>query len=225
MPVIHHSPLRMDAIQAWCPRCYRETEQTVEWVEGGATSTHWCNRCLSPREVSVQVVRKPAPSPVALAPRAVSPLWNGVGIITPHCIISNLGAGSKTGALSLLAKQAAALSGHDQKEIYRVLEARERLGSTGVGNGVAIPHARIAGLHHPYIVFARTVHPIHFDSVDEQPVDLMFLLLSPERDPALHLKALSRISRLLHDHDLCQKLRQTESRDGLCGLLIDAFSA
>lgn len=96
--------------------------------------------------------------------------------------------------------------------------------TTGVGAGVAIPHARFPDLDDLVVVFARLGRPVDFDSVDDQPVDLLFMLLSPACDTALHLKALSKISRLLHDPVLCRNLRQTESRDGLRAVLIEALS-
>jgi PTS system nitrogen regulatory IIA component len=145
-------------------------------------------------------------------------------IITPHCILSNLGVGSKKAVLSCLARHAAEISGLTQDEIYRALIVREKMGSTGVGAGVGIPHARLSGLDTLVVIFARLARPIDFDSVDDQPVDLLFLLLSPEREVALHLKALSKISRLLHDPVLCRSLRQAEGRDGLGAVLVDKLS-
>jgi len=96
---------------------------------------------------------------------------------------------------------------------------RERLGSTGVGNGIAIPHGKIAGLDRLYGLFARADQPIDFDAIDEQPVDLIFLLLAPEGAGADHLKALARVSRLLRDRVTCEKLRGSDNADALYALL------
>jgi len=164
------------------------------------------------------------PPPVDVS-RAAAFSWNAADLMTPHCVLPNLAVGSKKASLSLLARQAAEISGLNPDEIYRALLARERLGSTGVGGGVGIPHARFPGLVRLRIVFARLAHPIDFDSVDDLPVDLLFLLLTPDNDTGLHLKALSKVTRLLRDPVLCRTLRQTKSRDGLCAALIEMLSA
>jgi len=146
-------------------------------------------------------------------------------LIAPQGIVPNLGAGSKKAALSCLARHAAEIGRLDPDQIYRALILREKMGSTGVGGGVAIPHARLSGLGSLVVMFARLARPIDFDAVDDQPVDLMFLLLSPEHEVALHLKALSKISRLLHDPVLCRALRQAENRDGLEAVLLEKMNA
>lgn len=142
-------------------------------------------------------------------------------LVTPQSVLAALRVSSKEEALAVLAERAASVAGLDPRAVYRALVERERLGTTGIGNGVAIPHGRIDELQYPCVVFARLVAPIPFEAIDEQPVDLLFLLLSPEREGAVHLKALSRISRLLHDASLCRKLRGTVTAEGLCGLLAD----
>ena len=142
-------------------------------------------------------------------------------LVTPQCVIPTLKVPSKDEALAVLAERAAGLVGLDPRSIYRALVERERLGTTGIGSGVAIPHGRMDELQNPCIVFARLAAPIPFEAIDEQPVDLLFLLLSPEREGTLHLKVLSRISRLLHDANLCRKLRSTATTEGLCSLLAD----
>jgi nitrogen PTS system EIIA component len=96
---------------------------------------------------------------------------------------------------------------------------RERLGSTGVGRGIAIPHGRIAALPHIVSVFARLDEPINFDALDEEPVSLIFLLLAPEHAGADHLKALARISRLLREPDTIEKLRASKERAALYSVL------
>ena len=98
---------------------------------------------------------------------------------------------------------------------------RERLGTTGVGNGIAIPHGKLANLDKLYGLFARLEKPIDFQSIDEQPVDLIFLLLAPESAGADHLKALARVSRLLRDQTVCEKLRGTDQSEALYALLTE----
>ena len=99
---------------------------------------------------------------------------------------------------------------------------RERLGTTGVGNGIAIPHGKLPTLDRLYGLFARLERPVDFDSIDEQPVDLIFLLLAPETAGADHLKALARVSRLLRDKSACEKLRGTEEAEALYALLTES---
>ena len=143
-------------------------------------------------------------------------------LITSDSVLANLRATSKKQALQELSKLAAQLTGEDERAIFDVLMERERLGTTGVGNGIAIPHGKMASLERLYGVFVRLETPIDFQSVDEQPVDLIFLLLAPETAGADHLKALSRVSRLLRDATACEKLRGTDTVDGLYALLTDA---
>jgi PTS system nitrogen regulatory IIA component len=141
-------------------------------------------------------------------------------LLKPEAVISGLKASSKKQVLQELARHAAQITGVPDKRIFETLLERERLGSTGVGNGIAIPHGRLADFKRLYGVFARLDKPIEFDAIDEQPVDLIFLLLAPEGAGADHLKALARVSRLLRDARVCEKLRGAESADGLYMLLI-----
>jgi PTS system nitrogen regulatory IIA component len=143
-------------------------------------------------------------------------------LITPAAVIPNLRATSKKQALQDLAKKAAELTGQNERAVFDVLLERERLGTTGVGNGIAIPHGKLSTLDRLYGVFARLEKPIHFESIDEQPVDLIFLLLAPETAGADHLKALARVSRLLRDKGVCEKLRGTDNADGLFALLTES---
>ena len=140
-------------------------------------------------------------------------------LITPDGIISNLRAASKKQALQELARKAAELTGQHERAIFDVLLERERLGTTGVGRGIAIPHGKLASLSHVMAIFARLEKPVDFDAIDEQPVDLMCLLLAPEAAGADHLKALARVSRLLRDPVLCDKLRGADTADALYALL------
>jgi PTS system nitrogen regulatory IIA component len=148
-----------------------------------------------------------------------------VDLITPKSVIANLRATSKKQALQELARFAAGVTGEQERAIFEVLLERERLGTTGVGAGVAIPHGKLAGLKHLYGVFARLETPIDFESVDEQPVDLIFLLLAPESAGADHLKALARVSRLLRDREMCEKLRGSDTGDAIYALLTDTSTS
>lgn len=139
----------------------------------------------------------------------------------PAHVLARLKAGSKKQALQEMARRAAELSGLHERAIFDVLLERERLGTTGVGNGIAIPHGKLAEATRMIGLFARLDAPIDFDAIDEQPVDLVFLLLAPEGAGADHLKALARVSRLLRDRAICEKLRGTDHADAIYALLTD----
>lgn len=149
---------------------------------------------------------------------------NIVDILNVEGIIPRLNAGSKKQALQELSKRAAQLTGVGERQIFDVLLERERLGTTGVGHGIAIPHGKLPQIDRLYGLFGRLETPIDYDSIDEEPVDLIFLLLAPEGAGADHLKALSRVSRLLRDRTICEKLRGTADRDGLYALLVETES-
>jgi PTS system nitrogen regulatory IIA component len=142
-------------------------------------------------------------------------------LLRPGSVIANLRMNSKKQALQELARRAAGLTGLPERAIFDTLWERERLGSTGMGMGTAIPHGKIAGLTQPFGMFVRLEKPMDFEAVDEQPVDIIFVLLTPEDAGADHLKALARISRLFRDRAMCDKLRGTDSADALTALLTD----
>jgi len=146
------------------------------------------------------------------------------GLLHPGAILPDLKVASKAKALLHLATRAAGLTGIDAGHVYATLIEREQLGSTGIGRGVAIPHGRLEGLSWPCLVFARLSVPIGFEAVDEEPVDLLALLLSPQQDNSEHLKGLSRICRLIHDPALCRRLRDATSAERLCALLVEALA-
>ena len=146
-------------------------------------------------------------------------------LIAPAAIIPALKAGSKRQALQELAARAAALTGLPEEKIFDVLLERERLGTTGVGQGVAIPHGKVPGLGRVVGLFARAERPVDFEAVDEAPVDLFFLLLAPEDAGAEHLKALAQVSRLLRDADFCNKLRGAANADAIAALLFRKAAA
>ena len=143
-------------------------------------------------------------------------------ILTLDAVIPALHVTSKKQALQNLSRRAAGLTGVDERTIFDVLMERERLGTTGVGNGIAIPHGKLSSLKRLYGLFARLDRPIDFQAIDDQPVDLIFLLLAPESAGADHLKALARVSRLLRDKSICEKLRGTEAGEAIYALLTES---
>jgi PTS system nitrogen regulatory IIA component len=146
-------------------------------------------------------------------------------LLKPEHVVARLRATSKKQALQELARRASEITGQPERAIFSVLMKRERLGTTGVGNGIAIPHGKLPNLDHLYGIFARLEHPIDFEAIDERPVDLIFLLLAPESSGADHLKALARVSRLLRDKTACEKLRGTDDPEALYALLVDTTAS
>ncbi len=142
-------------------------------------------------------------------------------LLCREAVLSGLRATSKKQALQEIAKSASGLTGVKEHRILEALLERERLGSTGVGFGIAIPHAKLAEIDRLWGVFARLDKPIRFDSVDDRPVDLMFLLLAPDSAGADHLKALARVARLLRDKAQCARLRGADGGDALYAALIE----
>lgn len=142
-------------------------------------------------------------------------------LITPDGVIASLKAKNQKQALQELAQKASQLTGQDARQIFETLLQRERLGSTGVGRGIAIPHGRIEGLTKVVTIFARLDEPIPFDALDEEPVELLFLLLAPEHAGADHLKALARISRLLRDPLTIENLKAARDRAALYAVLTE----
>ena len=127
---------------------------------------------------------------------------------------------SKKQALEELAAVAAPKTGIDPKELFSSLLQRERLGSTALGRGIAVPHVHVRGLNRIVCHFAKLATPVDFDAPDNQPVDLLFLLLSPEHASGDHLKALARISRLVRDTVTIDRLRAAKDIDGLRNVLL-----
>ena len=143
-------------------------------------------------------------------------------ILSDRAIDADMVAANKKALFQQLAAHAAKLTGLSAKRIVACLNERERLGSTGFGDGVAIPHGKIEGLDGIFGYFARLSTPIDFQSIDNLPVDLVFLLLSPPDAGADHLKALARVSRLLRDRQTVAKLRGARSKDAIFALLAGA---
>ena len=142
-------------------------------------------------------------------------------LVRPDAILSSLKANSKKQALQALAEKAAALTGLEEREIFETLVQREKLGSTGVGGGIAIPHGKLARLDRIFGLFARAPKPIDFEALDEQPVDLIFLLLAPEGAGADHLKALARVARLFREPGVAAKLRASADKSALFAVLTE----
>ncbi len=142
-----------------------------------------------------------------------------IDFITPDAVIPALKVNSKKQAITELAAAAAKLTGQNERAIADILMQREKLGSTGVGNGIAIPHGKLPQLNKLFGLFARLERPIDFEALDGQPVDLVFLLLAPETAGADHLKALARVARLLRDADVAHKLRESRDADALYSVL------
>jgi PTS system nitrogen regulatory IIA component len=132
-------------------------------------------------------------------------------LLHQDAIIPALKVNSKKQLLQELAAKASRITGVSERDVFDVILQRERLGSTGVGHGIAIPHGKLSSISSITGVFARLETPIDFEALDDQPVDLVFLLLAPEGAGADHLKALSRIARVLRDPELVAKLRATDS--------------
>jgi PTS system nitrogen regulatory IIA component len=140
-------------------------------------------------------------------------------LIARDAILPALKVTGKKQALQELAAKAAELTGQNERSIYEILLQRERLGSTGVGNGIAIPHGKLARLDHLFGLFGRLERPVEFEALDGQPVDLIFLLLAPESAGADHLKALARVARLLRDQEIANKLRDSRDADAIYAVL------
>jgi PTS system nitrogen regulatory IIA component len=140
-------------------------------------------------------------------------------LVAPNAIIPALKVNGKKQALQEISAKAAALTGQNERAILEILLQREKLGSTAVGGGVAIPHGKLAKLGQVFGLFARLERPVEFDALDGQPVDLIFLLLAPEGAGADHLKALARVARLLRDPDIARKLRDSRDADALYAVL------
>jgi len=140
-------------------------------------------------------------------------------LVAPSAIIPALKVNGKKQALQEIAAKAADLTGQSERVILEVLLQREKLGSTGVGNGIAIPHGKLAKLSKVFGLFARLERAVDFEALDGQPVDLIFLLLAPEGAGADHLKALARVARLLRDPEVARKLRESSDAEALYAVL------
>ena len=140
-------------------------------------------------------------------------------LVAPKAVLPALRVNNKKQVLQELAAHAAELTGQNERTILDILQQREKLGSTGVGNGVAIPHGKLPTLGRLFGLFARLARPVDFQALDGAPVDLVFLLLAPEAAGADHLKALARVARLLRDPEIARRLRESKDADALYAVL------
>lgn len=143
-------------------------------------------------------------------------------IFKPQFVIPDLKAHDKKGVLEELLE---IITGQERSlnkgTLLQVLLERERLGSTGIGDGVALPHGKLRGLDNLLLSFGRSIEGLDFDSIDEQPAYLFFLLLAPENSAGMHLKSLAKISRMLKDGNLRQQLMRAKSREEIYKIIID----
>jgi PTS system nitrogen regulatory IIA component len=146
-------------------------------------------------------------------------------LLSPDAVLAHVKAATKKQVLQEMAHKAAMLTQLPERRIFETLAEREKLGSTGMGQGIAIPHGRVSGVEKMTGLFAQLDHPVDFDSMDDQPVDLVFLLLAPEGAGADHLKALARVSRLLRNQTVCEKLRTAPQPATLYALLTEPSAA
>ena len=143
-------------------------------------------------------------------------------IFKPQFVIPDLKAHDKKGVLEELLE---IITGQERSlnkgTLLQVLLERERLGGTGIGDGVALPHGKLRGLDNLLLSFGRSIEGLDFDSIDEQPAYLFFLLLAPENSAGMHLKSLAKISRMLKDGNLRQQLMRAKSREEIYKIIID----
>lgn len=144
---------------------------------------------------------------------------NIADLLAPDAVLPALKAQSKKQLLQELAARSHALTHLSERRIFETLVERERLGTTGVGSGIAIPHGRMSEAKAITGIFARLENPVDYEAVDSQPVDLVFMLLAPENAGADHLKALARVSRLLRDKQTCEMLRSAPTAEAIYAIL------
>ena len=143
-------------------------------------------------------------------------------IFNPQLIISNLKAHDKKGVLEELSQKITEQNPSlNKRSLLQVLLEREKLGSTGIGDGIALPHGKLAELSNLLISFGRSINGLDFDSIDEQPAYLFFLLLAPENSAGMHLTALAKISRMLKDGNFRQRLMGAKSRKEIYQVIMD----
>lgn len=145
-------------------------------------------------------------------------------ILSEESVIFCTDVGTKSDLLKKLAARAAQMTGEKAETILAAIEGREALGSTGLGNGIAIPHGKIPGLSGVTAVFARLSRPIEFDSVDDQPVDLVMMLLAPLGSGADHLRALALVARILRTEQVLDRLRAADDPARLHAILIQPLA-
>ena len=140
-------------------------------------------------------------------------------ILSEDSVLIATGAPNKNAVLKMLAERAASETGFAAEQIFTALSDREALGSTGLGNGIAVPHGKFAPLKRVVAVFLRLSEPVDFEAVDDQPVDIVMMLLAPVGAGADHLKALARVARILRTDSVVETLRRTSDRAKLYTIL------
>lgn len=145
-------------------------------------------------------------------------------LIQPANVFVDIAASSKSQVLQLLSKKAAAALGLPERIILEPLLAREKLGSTGIGEGIAIPHTRLAGIDKPFGLLGRLNRPIEFEAIDEMPVDMVFLLLIPDHGSKDHLNALACVARRLRSPDVLEKMRRAPDAARIYAALTESAS-
>ena len=144
-----------------------------------------------------------------------------IDLLSPAAVISPLRANGKKQALQELALHAARVTGLPERELFEALLQRERLGSTGIGDGIAIPHGRMPGIDRLVGLFARVEKPIDFEALDGQPVDIIFVLIAPEGAGADHLKALARVARVLRNQAVLEQVRSIRDPAAIYAILAE----
>jgi nitrogen PTS system EIIA component len=139
--------------------------------------------------------------------------------LTPEAVAPGVRASGKKQLLQELSAQAASLTGLEERLVFETLLQRERLGSTGIGEGIAIPHCKIPGLTRLFGLVARLERPIEFEALDGQPVEIVFLLLAPEGAGADHLKALARVARVLREPGIRDRIRAARDANAIYAIL------
>jgi len=142
-------------------------------------------------------------------------------LLSPDAVVPSLKVKDKKQLLQQLADRAAPLALAPARRILETINEREKLGTTGVGQGIAIPHGRLSDIKKITGIFARLDIPVEYEAVDNQPVDLVFMLLAPEGAGADHLKALARVSRLLRNQTACERLRKAATGEALYAILTE----
>ena len=142
-------------------------------------------------------------------------------LLTPETVMIDVSVSCKRELLGYLADFAARHSELGQEDVYTTLSDREKLGSTGVGSGIAIPHGKLKGIDRIIGGLVRLNEPVEFDAVDDRPVDLVFLLLAPEDANASHLKTLSRIARMMRSEEVRAAMRGADSAEALYAIAIE----
>ena len=140
-------------------------------------------------------------------------------ILLADAIFAEVKANNKRQFLQELAEKASKITQIDKRVLAEAIIERENLGSTGYGRGTAFPHARVENAKSVHAIFARLSSPIDFNAVDSKPVDLVFMLISPENNGADHLTALATLSRILKNDEICEKLRKAKSKEEIYSIL------